>query len=214
MRPPPFLNDPTRILVVDASAVISITASARAHQIVSAIPNRLIVPDVVVSELESGSHKGRSNAELLRDLIKDGQLNVVTMGDVAVGYFEDLVIGPARDTLDDGEAATIACALEIGGVPLIDERKARRICDERHPGLAYGYTVDIFAHPNVGKALGDADLAQAVLNALTEARMRVLPQHLDWVVNLVGPENAANCNSLPRSARLQAKVAKSGGENS
>lgn len=204
MQPPPFLNDPTCLLVADASAVISITASARARQIVSAIPNRLMVPDIVVSELESGSHKGRTNAEQLRALIKNGQLDVVTMGDVAIGHFEDLVIGPARDTLDDGEAATIACALESGGVPLLDERKARRICDERHPGLPYGYTVDLFAHPAVGQALGDADLAQAVLNALTEARMRVLPQHLDWVVNLVGPENAANCNSLPRSVRLQA----------
>ena len=206
MRSPPFLNDPTRILVIDASVAISITASARAPQIVSAIPNRIIVPDIVVSELESGSHKGRVNAEQLRDLIKDGQLDVVTMGEVASGHFEDLVIGPARDTLDDGEAATIACALESGGVPLIDERKARRICDERHPDLPYGYTVDLFAHPDVGKALGDASLAQAVLNVLTEARMRVLPHHLDWVVKLVGPENVAQCNSLPRTVRQEANM--------
>ncbi len=210
MRPPPFLNDPTRLLVADASAAISITASARALQIVSAIPNRLIVPDIVVSELESGSHKGRTNAEQLRDLIERGQLDVVTMGEVAIGHFEELVVGPARDTLDDGEAATIACALASGGVPLLDERKARRICDERHPALPYGYTVDLFAHPAVGQTLGDADLAHAVLNALTKARMRVLPQHLDWIVNLVGPENAANCNSLPRSIRLEAKAARSG----
>lgn len=206
MRHPPFLNDPTRILVVDASAAISITASAHALQIVSAIPNHLIVPDIVVSELESGSQKGYANAEQLRDLIKDGKLDAVTMGEVASGHFESLVIGPARDTLDDGEAATIACALESGGVPLIDERKARRICDERYSDLPYGYTVDLFAHPNVGEALGDANLAQAVLNALTEARMRVLPHHLDWVVSLIGPENAAQCNSLPRTVRQKASM--------
>ena len=206
MRHPPFLNDPTRILVVDASAAISITASAYAPQIVSAIPNHLIVPDIVVSELESGSQKGYANAEQLRDLIKDGKLDAVTMGEVASGHFENLVIGPARDTLDDGEAATIACALESGGVPLIDERKARRICDERYSDLAYGYTVDLFAHPNVGEALGDANLAQAVLNAFTEARMRVLPHHLDWVVTLIGPEHAAQCNSLPRTVRQKASM--------
>ena len=206
MRHPPSLNDPTRILVVDASAAISITASAYAPQIVSAIPNHLIVPDIVVSELESGSQKGYANAEQLHDLIKDGQLDAVTMGEVASGHFESLVIGPARDTLDDGEAATIACALESGGVPLIDERKARRICDECYSDLPYGYTVDLFAHPNVGEALGDANLAQAVLNALTEARMRVLPHHLDWVVKLIGPENAAQCSSLPRTVRQKASM--------
>ena len=206
MRHPPFLNDPTRILVVDASAAISITASAHALQIVSAIPNRLIVPDIVVSELESGSQKGYANAEQLCDLIEDGKLDVVTMEEVASGHFESLVIGPARDTLDDGEAATIACALESGGVPLIDERKARRICDERYSDLPYGYTVDLFAHPNVGEALGDANLAQAVLNALTGARMHVLPHHLDWVVSLIGPEHAAQCNSLPRTVRQKANM--------
>lgn len=206
MRHPPFLNDPTRILVVDASAVISITASAHALQTVSAIPNHLIVPDIVVSELESGSQKGYANAEQLRDLIKDGKLDAVTMGEVASGPFENLVIGPARDTLDDGEAATIACALESGGVPLIDERKARRICDERYSDLPYGYTADLFAHPDVGEALGDANLAQAVLNALTEARMRVLPHHLDWVVKLIGPEHAAQCNNLPRTVRQKASM--------
>ena len=93
MRHPPFLNDPTRILVVDASAVISITASAHALQIVSAIPNHLIVPDIVVSELESGSQKGYANAEQLRDLIKDGKLDVVTMGEGASNIKQ--IHGPA-----------------------------------------------------------------------------------------------------------------------
>lgn len=210
MRFSPLLNDPTCILIVDASAAISITACAYASQIVNAIPNRLIVPDVVVSELVSGKHKGRTNAEQLCNLIENDQLDVTTMGNMAVSHFVDLVIGPAQDTLDDGEAATIACALENSGIPLIDERKARRICDERYPNLPYGCTVDIFAHPDVREALGDVDLAQALFNALTEARMRVLPQHEDWVVNLIGPENAASCRSLSRSIRLQVKAAQSG----
>lgn len=210
MQPPTFLTDPTSTIVADASAAISITASAHAGRILSAIPNRLIVSDLVVSELESGGLKGRTNAEQLGDLVKGDLVEVVTMGDKAEIFFEELVIGSARNTLDDGEAATIACALELGGIPLIDERKARRICDQRHPSLSYGCTVDIFAHPEVGKALGNADLAIAVLNALKEARMRVLPHHLDWVVNLVGPENAAECNSLPRAVRMQAQTAQFG----
>ena len=166
--------------------------------------------DVVVSELDSGSLKGRTNAEQLRDVINSNLVEVATMGEEAESYFESLVIGSARSTLDDGEAATIACALEIGGIPLIDERKARRICDQRYPSLSYGCTVDIFAHPKVGNALGVADLALAVLNALKESRMRVLPHHLDWVVNLIGPENAADCNSLPRTVRMKASNAQLG----
>lgn len=203
MQPPTFSADPASAVVADASAVINITASSYAVQILQAIPNRFIVTDIVVSELESGSSKGRKNAEQLHQLIGGDLVEVVTMGDEAAIHFEKLVVGSARNTLDDGEAATIACALELGGIPLIDERKARRICDQRFLNLSYGCTVDIFAHPQVKRALGDADLSTAVLNALREARMRVLPHHLNWVVNLIGPENAAGCNSLPRTARMQ-----------
>ena len=204
MQPPTFLTDPTLAVVADASAVISITASARAGPICSAIPNHLFVSDVVVSELDSGISKGRANAEQLHELINSNLVEVAKMEDEAESYFERLVAGSARTTLDDGEAATIACALEIGGMPLLDERKARRICSQRYPNLSYGCTVDIFAHPAVEKVLGVDDLALAVLAALKESRMRVLPHHLDWVVNLIGPENAAECNSLPRAVRTQA----------
>ena len=61
MQPPTSLTDQTLTIVADASAVISITASARADLICSAIPNRLVVSDVVVSELDSGKSKGHAN---------------------------------------------------------------------------------------------------------------------------------------------------------
>lgn len=197
------LTDPTTTVVADASAAISITASAYAAPILRATPNRFIVSDVVVSELETGSHRGHRNAEQLRELADNGFVEIVAMGDEAKIHFEKLVIGPARSTLDDGEAATIACALERNAVPLIDERKARRICADQYPDLSLGCTTDVFMHPEVGRALGDAGLATAVLNALKKSRMRVLAHHLDWVVDLIGPENAAGCESLPCSVRMQ-----------
>ena len=204
MQPPTSLTDPTLTIVADASAVISITASARAGLICSAIPNRLVVSDVVVSELDSGRSKGHANAVQLHELINSNLVEVAAMGNEAESHFESLVVGSARNTLDDGEAATIACALETGGIPLLDERKARRICKQRYPELSYGSTVDIFAHPEVGNTLGAAGLALAVLTALKESRMRVLPHHLDWVIDLIGLENAAECNSLPRTVRMSA----------
>lgn len=198
------LTDPKLTIVADASAVISITASARADLICSAIPNRLVVSDVVVSELDSGKSKGHANSVRLHELVNSNLVEVATMGDEAESHFESLVVGSAENTLDDGEAATIACALEIGGIPLLDEKKARRICKQRYPELSYGSTEDIFAHPEVENALGTADLALAVLTALKEARMRVLPDYGDWVIDLIGPENAAECISLPRAVRKKA----------
>ena len=201
MRSPNFSPDPAKALVVDASVVINITTSGRAHEIIGAIPNRLLVADAVVSELESGRDRGHKNAEQLQELIGSGLVEVAPMEDVAKNHFMDLVSGPAGSTLDDGEAATIAIALESGAIPLIDERKARRICGARYRGLVCGYAIDIFAHPKVGKALGKAGLALAVLNALQGARMHVWPEHEAWVVSVIGAENAAKCDSLTHAAR-------------
>ncbi len=202
-----ILDDPDSIFVVDTSAVISMTVCGRATQIVSAVPNRIIVSNVVISELETGRGKGYTNAEQLHQLIESDLMEAITMGSVAEKHFEELIVGSARNTLDDGEAATIASALEIGGVPLIDERKARRICEEKYPNLSYGCSVDIFAHREVGKMLGKADLMQAVLSALKQSNMRVPPEYQDWVVNLIGHKNASECKSLPNSVRQRANVA-------
>jgi hypothetical protein len=35
--------------------------------------------------------------------------------------------------------------------------------------------------------------------------MRVLPHHLDWIVDLIGPERVGQCLSLPRRVRLPQK---------
>ena len=85
--------------------------------------------------------------------------------------------------------------------PFIDERKANRICAHRFADLVTGSTVDLLAQDDVQAALGRDRLASAVFNALYYGRMRVLPHHLDWAVNLIGPERAKQCESLPRSAR-------------
>lgn len=205
MRHSSVLDDSNGVFVVDASVVISMAVCEFAAQIMEAIPNRIIVPDEVVLELELGKSEGYASAEQLRRFIEDGLMEVATMRAVAKTHFEELTVGAAKNTLSSGEAATIACALEIGGIPLIDEGKARRICGERHPDLFYGCIVDIFAHREVGEALGKADLKSSVLSALQKSRMRVPREYQEWVVNLIGHENAAECESLPSSVRQRAK---------
>jgi predicted nucleic acid-binding protein len=201
MQPHTSLTDPDAMLVADTSTAINLNASGSAREILRAVPNRVVVADTVLFELEEGKRRGRQDADHLKELINDGFVEVITMGEVGAQHFEELVIGPAAQTLDDGEAATIAVAIEHQGIALIDERKAHRMCRERYPTLRTGCTVDIFAHPAVLRALGAQKLASSVLSALMLARMHVLPHHADWVVKLVGPDKAAHCNSLPKLVR-------------
>lgn len=134
-------------------------------------------------------------------LLDGGHITIVRLGEQGGVLFEQLVSGDAAQTLDDGEASTIAFAVETGAIALIDERKATRMCVERFPALALACTVDLFAHPQVRHTLGPEGLADAVFSALDRARMHVHTHHLAWVVNLIGPERAACCKSLPSSSR-------------
>jgi predicted nucleic acid-binding protein len=195
------LTDPAVLIVADASVMINLNATGCAPEIIRALPNRLVVVDVVPAELESGRARGRQDADRLNDLVAAGLLDIVKLDDAAEQHFESLVVGPAAETLDDGEAATIAFAVAHGALPLIDERKAIRIYAERFASLLIGCTVDILAHPKVLHAIGQDGLADAVANALQISRMRVLSHHVEWVLGLIGPERAAQCTSMARSLR-------------
>ena len=197
------LRDRTVPVVADTSVVINLNASQCAESILDALPHPFLVVSEVVPELESGLQTGRNAAAALKEWITSGRVRIVPLGDTGTRHFFNLVSGPSAQTLDDGEAATIALALETEppAVPLIDERKANRICAHRFADLVTGSTVDLLAQDDVQAALGHDRLASAVFNALYFGRMRVLPHHLDWVVNLIGPERAKQCESLPRSIR-------------
>ena len=197
------LDDPTVPVVADTSVVINLNASGYAPTILEALPNSFLVVSEVERELREDRQTGRNDAVALAQWVDSGRAEVVRIGERGMECFYDLVSGAAAQTLDDGEAATIAHALETEppAVPLIDERKANRICAERFAALVTGSTVDLLAQGDVRTALGPERLAEAIFNALRHGRMRVLPRHLEWVLDLMGPERARQCKSLPRSVR-------------
>lgn len=195
------LTDPKAIVVCDASTVINLNATGCAVTILKAFPNPFVMSEIALAELQEDKRSNRNDAKLAAELEGLGLINVMPLDDASSSHFERLVAGKTIDTLDDGEAATIACAVAIGGIPIIDERKATRICRERYPSLRVGCTIDILAHETLAGTLGTAAVSEAVVNALQQARMRVLPHCLPWVVDLIGPANASLCPSLPARAR-------------
>jgi len=206
MALPPSLSEQPSLLVVDASVIISLNATGCAEIILGALPHSAAVVDIVVDEIRGGLRRGRQDAAKLDKLIESKLLHVVELGPRGLLRFESLVVGDAGDTLDDGEAATVAYAEEAGARALIDERKARRLATVRYPAIPIGCTLDLLACDSVGKVLGPADIADAIHNALVGARMRVLHEHLDWVVKLIGDQRAAGCPSLSAFIREQART--------
>lgn len=195
------LNDPTLLVVADASVVINLIATQCPRTILDALPNFFAVPEQVALELEAGLRTGHNDVDSLNRLVAAGLVEIVRLSNPGLQHFTTLVSGPAAQTLDDGEAATIAYALEHSAIALVDERKAIRLCSDRFDSLSTGYTVDLMMHPAIKAALGPIGLADAVFNALYYGRMRVPKGYFDWVVNLIGYEKAEQCASLSRWAR-------------
>ena len=177
----------TVVQVVDASVIINLIATQYVEEILDVLPERIKVVDIVFGEIEDGRAKGLHDADTLKDLVSSNLVEVVA--------------GAAHSTLDDGEAATIAYAAAKQLTVAVDDRKARRICREHFPAIQLQCSGDILQHPAIEERLGKKRLAAAVLNALQGARMRVLPEQLEWVIELIGKDVAATCRSLPQQRR-------------
>lgn len=188
-----------QIFVADSSVVINLNATEVAAEIIGAFSNTFVVTEAGLAELTSGSIKGHNDAQKLMLLIEHSSFQIAKLGDAANEIYMALVNGTAVQTLDDGEAATIGCAIELGGVALIDERKARNICAARFPSLRILSTVDLLLDDRVVFALGRQGQVEGIFNALQKARMRVPPEHVKRVITLIGKERATLCSSLPRN---------------
>lgn len=194
-------SDSSTPLTIDASVTINLSASGMGGRILRAINRRIIVADVISEELRNDPPAGRDDAAQLRAWIDEGLITEVPLATIDGAAFLGLVTGDAADTLDDGEAATIALAVEHSAHTVLDERKAIRICRARYPNVALASTADLLLHAGVMDRLGERAIADALFAALVGARMRVLPHNMQKVIELIGTERAARCSSLPRSKR-------------
>lgn len=198
--------DPLPALVADASAVINLLASGVARPVLKSLRARMRVVMEVWMELASGQRRGWNSAEQLASLVDAGLVEIVELDDSSHECFESLVVGAAVDTLDDGEAATIAYARAVGAAALIDERKARRICAARFQALGIHTTFALLTSAHVIKLLGEASSGEAVFNALSAGRMRVPAEDHQRVIAIIGAERARLCPSLPEHVRYPKRM--------
>ena len=189
------LTDDFRPLVLDTSVLINLYACAYGEHILTAIPNCIIVPQVVAAELEHETSRKNGEHGFLHGLIAGGKVTLGEMTDEENALFANLTSG--SPSLDDGEAATIAIGAKRQLLPLIDDRKGRAQAIHVLRGQEPGWSLDLFRHTSVTSALGETAAIEALYLALRDGRMRVPVESTGYIIDLLGSERARDCTCLP-----------------
>ena len=189
------LTDDLRPLIFDTSVLINLNACSYGERILTAVPNGIIVPQVVAGELEHQTSRKNGEYRFLHGLITGRKVTLGKMTDEEKVLFANLASG--SPSLGDGEAATIAIAAERQLLPLIDDRKARALAIDVLCGQEPSWSVDLFRHKSVTSALGDTSAIDALYLALRDGRMRVPVENTEYIIDLLGSERARECTCLP-----------------
>ncbi|SDG90697.1 DNA-binding protein [Pelagibacterium luteolum] len=184
-------------MVLDTSVLINLHACGSGALILSAIPNRILVPQEVAAELEHETSRENGEHGFLRYIVDSEIALIEAMTDEEYELFLHLVT--SSPSLDDGEAATIAIASKRELRPVLDERRGRsragEYCGDGHPA---GWSLDLLMHPLASKALGQALAVNAVFRALRDGRMRIPPESAESVISAIGEDRARECTCLPK----------------
>lgn len=177
------LIDVADSLVLDTSVLINLHACMYGERILSALPNHIVISDVVAGELELEASRRDGEYSFLNSLITNGIVTLVSLTETEFEVFQTLT--STTPSLDDGEAATIAVAACRNYLPVLDERKGRSRVPANCDGNLPCWSLDIFQHPQVIEILGVPDSTEALYLALRKGRMRVHEDHCDHVVGLI-----------------------------
>ena len=189
------LDDKPDPLILDTSVLINLHASARGAQILTALPNPVIVPEFVATELEHETSKENGEHRFIHALATEGIVELSALTDGESALYEKLVTG--GNSLGDGEAATIAMAAERNHIAVVDERRGRKQAGRLMSAGNTAWSIDLILHPIVAKGIGHEAQIEAVYLALRDGRMRLHEDHCDQVVDIIGAHRALNCPSLP-----------------
>ncbi len=194
---PSRLVDINATLVLDASSGLNLLGTGRAADVLCVFRREFLITAQAAAEVDRDPLTNEPGQAALERLSGAGLLCTVQLSMPAYEHYLALVSAPSPDGLDDGEAATVAHAAEIGGVPVLDERKGTRLASPLC-AQAPACTLDILSHALVLDLLGKDGVADAIYSALLHARMRVPVFFRPWVVQLVGPDRLLSCSSIPR----------------
>jgi len=183
-------------LVLDASVLVNLHACGSGKRILAALPNAMVVPEIVADELKHERSRRGGEYAFLDSISAAGLIMIESLADTEDVVFRKLIA--SSPSIDDGEAATIAIAAYKRYLPVIDDRKGRTCAELTLEGRTPAWSLEAFRHPAVIEALGDEIAIRSLYFALRKGRMQIPHEALDEVIALIGEDRARDCTCLPK----------------
>lgn len=160
-------------LVLDTSVWINLLATGRLGEIVAALNVPVLIPTQVLGEVRRDPVSGQPYSQSSHPLTCLPSVEVISLQQAEIETFVELVASESVDRLGDGEAASIALAIHRPSRLGIDERKARRILQERFDHIPLCRSTDLLTDSLVIDSLGTAAAEQCYELAKSIGRMHV-----------------------------------------
>jgi predicted nucleic acid-binding protein len=161
-------------LVLDTSVWINLLATEAIEVVLAALAVPCYAPEQVVSELRRHPVTNTPFPADDHPLCQmSSWISVLPLKGLEVDVFLGIVGAPVGDALGDGEAAAIAIAASRGLDLVIDDRKARRILQQRFSHVRTWWTVDLLQASSVVAKLGRSLADKCFAKALQFGRMHV-----------------------------------------
>ncbi len=162
-------------LVLDTSVIINLGFCRIGNQILQVIDNRFVITNRVAFEIV-GAVKGSIHApskKFKQELVDANILSVINLS-LEEATFSDYLT-KMQDSIDDGEASTIALAAQRGFVPVIDEKRGRARASIELSNSTVGRSLDVILHPTVRSHFDESEVQEAVYFAMKNGRMHISP---------------------------------------
>ncbi len=187
------------VLVLDACTVINLAAAGKMDVVRMALGCEFRVVRTAYEEAELDPGSGLRHTNHLQPLVDAGVLVVVDLDDD-----EQALLVEVAAEVGDGEAATIAHALNVGGVLVTDDGLAAEVWRSRTDAHTLS-TIELLRKSPVEATLGLDDLRVCTLQALMVGRMRAFQRDEAWLEALLLPEQLVSCRSLRSAVRERAR---------
>lgn len=172
MQSPSKLKESGLPLFLDASVVINLLAADCLGELSKALQRPILIEQTVLDEVAYHPKTRESTADYFHELARKEAIQIATCSEEELAEFLRLVGAEEPDDLDDGEAATLACAHSRGHAA-IDERKGRRVAAKQYPKLPTFYTLDLIFSPQFRAFFGEQRTIEIAHAAKSIGRMRI-----------------------------------------